>query len=105
MYIVEVNPIVSIEINASSPDNATLICKLACFSIGLRCVLHNTTAKASNVSNILGSATSYDYPTQLITLANLTNNTTYCVVAVNKTNMMEVGDLICGSFIDTGGEM
>ena len=42
----------------------------------------------------------YSYPTQTITLSGLNSDTTYsyCIVAINITNMMEVGEPVCGSF-------
>ena len=42
----------------------------------------------------------YSYPTQTITLSGLNSDTTYnyCIVAANITNMMEVGEPVCGSF-------
>ena len=51
-------------------------------------------------SNIIGSLTSYNYPTQLITFTKLTSGTTYnyCVVAINVTDVMEAGDPVCGNF-------
>ena len=51
-------------------------------------------------NNVTESVTSYNYPTQLITLTNLTSGTTYnyCVVAVNMTDVMQVGDPVCGNF-------
>ena len=47
-----------------------------------------------------GSDTSCNYQTQLITLTNLTRDTTYnyCVVTVNMTDKMEVGDPVCWNF-------
>ena len=93
----------------NSSHNSTIVkCDLACFSPELECVLSNITTNNVDVtslimnttSNITGSLTRYNYPTQLITLTNLTSGTTYnyCVVAINVTNMMEVGDPVCGSF-------
>ena len=42
----------------------------------------------------------YSYPTQTITLSGLNSDTTYnyCIVVTNITNMMEVGEPVCGSF-------
>ena len=98
-----------IENITSAQDNVTFICKLACFSTGLQCALYNTTAKTSNVGNIIESDTDYNYPTQMITLTDLRSNTIdYCVVAVNKTDKMRVGDLVCGNVTimnDIGGEI
>ena len=87
-----------------------LKCELPCFSPGLECTLVDLNSTATNItlltlvmnitSNVGGSDTSYNYPTQLITLTNLTSDTTYnyCFVAVNTTDMMEVGDPVCGNF-------
>ena len=42
----------------------------------------------------------YKYPTQIITVTGLNNDTTYnyCIVATNMTNMLAVGEPVCGSF-------
>ena len=91
-----------------SHDSTTLKCELACFSSGLECALYNITTNNTDIrslimnttSNITESMASYNYPTQLITLTKLTSGTTYnyCVVAINVTNMTEVGDPVCGNF-------
>ena len=51
-------------------------------------------------SNITGSLMTYSYPIQTITLNGLNSDTTYnyCIVATNMTNMMEVGESMCGNF-------
>jgi len=70
---------------------------LACSSsTELLCTIVNTTAPASSVGNY----TTDDYPTQLLTFNELASGTTYnyCVVAINTTDMMEVGDPVCGDF-------
>ena len=49
---------------------------------------------------IMGSLMSYSYPTQQIMISGLIGNITYtyCVVVIDMTNMMEVGEAVCGSF-------
>ena len=87
-------------------NSATLTCELPCFSSNLQCVIsHFTTcctdANVTNsTSDITGSLMAYSYPTQTITLSGLNSDTTYnyCIVATNATNMMEVGEPMCGSF-------
>ena len=98
-------------------NSVVLECELACFSPGLVCVLSNIATKSMGVtctlpttvtSNFTGSFTSYNYRTQLITLTKLTSGTTYnyCVVGINVTTMMEVGDPVCGNFsTDATNEM
>ena len=104
-----INAVLSVNIENGSHNSKVLKCELACFSIGLECVLYNITTNSTDItsqamntssSSINGSFTSYNYPTQLITLTNLTSGTTYnyCVVAINVTDMMEVGDPVCGNF-------
>jgi len=101
------NALLDIKIEEISHTLAVLKCELACFSPKLECVLYNITSKNTDVtsmvlitSDITGAVSSYNYPTQLIAFTNLTSGTTYnyCVVAVNMTDMMEVGDPECGNF-------
>ena len=42
----------------------------------------------------------YSYPTQTVTLNCLNSGTTYnyCVIATNTTNMVQIAELVCGSF-------
>ena len=51
-------------------------------------------------SDIIDSLMTYSYPTQTITLTGLNSGTTYnyCIVATDMTNMMEVGEPMCGNF-------
>ena len=89
-------------------NSVTLICQLPCFSPDLQCVLYNLqlTTNDMNVNvtidtgNIIGSVESYSYPTQAMIISGLTSGTTfnYCVNLYNITNMMEVGEPVCGSF-------
>ena len=55
---------------------------------------------ASGNGQITGSLMAYSYPIQTITLSCLNSGTTYkyCVVATNATNMVQVGEPMCGSF-------
>ncbi|XP_065910485.1 uncharacterized protein [Dysidea avara] len=97
------NAIVSVE-SFTTQDNATLICELACLSTGIQCVLFNITP-TRNVGNITGSLTSYNPPTEQITLNNLISGRAYnfCVIAINMTDMMEVGHPVCDSFSTMNG--
>jgi len=92
--------ILDVYIESVSCTLAILRCKLPCFSPGLECALFNFTKNNTHVVSTIGSDTSCNHQTQLITLTNLTRDTTYnyCVVAVNMTDMMEVGDPVCGNF-------
>ena len=55
---------------------------------------------ASTTSHVSRSVMTYSYPTQTVTLNCLNSGTTYnyCVIATNTTNMVQVGELVCGSF-------
>ena len=55
---------------------------------------------ANSISDITGSVMAYSYPNQTITLSGLNSSTTYnyCVIATDTTNMMIVGEPVCGSF-------
>ena len=55
---------------------------------------------ASGSGQVTGSLMAYSYPTQTITLSCLNSGTTYnyCVVATNATNMMPVGEPVCGRY-------
>jgi len=92
-------------------DNSVeLVCTLACFSPNIHCKLFNIAidgvkcelAPNYTISSILGSSSSYDYPTQNITIQDLTSGTRYkyCVTGVNVSSgeMVDNGELICGSF-------
>ena len=86
-------------------NSATLICELPCFSPRLQCVISRFITSCTDVdetdstSDITGSVMTYSYPTQTITLSGLNSGTTYnyCVIATNSTNMMEVGEPVCGN--------
>ena len=102
---VGVSAILRVEMDVTE-NSATLICELPCFSPGLQCVISNFTTidmdfNMNNVtSNITGSVVAYSYPTQTITLSGLNSGTTYnyCVGVTNTTNMMEIGESVCGNF-------
>ena len=87
-------------------DSAILICELPCFSPSLQCVISHFITScidvnvANSISDITGSVMAYSYPTQTITLSGLNNSTTYnyCVTATDTTNVMIVGEPVCGSF-------
>ena len=104
--IIGVDAILSIDEIDIMENSATLICELPCFSPSLQCVISHfitscTDVNLANVtSDITGSMMTYSYPTQTITLSGLNSGTTYnyCVIATNTTNMMEVGELVCGNF-------
>ena len=55
---------------------------------------------ASGSGQVTGSLMAYSYPIQTITLSCLNSGTTYnyCVVATDATNMVQVGEPVCGSF-------
>ena len=53
-----------------------------------------------DTGSITGSVESYSYPTQGMIISSLNSGTTYnyCVVVTKTTNMMKVGEPVCGSF-------
>ena len=105
-YVLGVNGILSVDETEITENSAKLISELPCFSSNLQCVLSNFTMNSmdvnvtNNVSNITGSLMAYSYPTHTINITGLDSGTTYsyCIVATNMTNMMEVGESMCGNF-------
>ena len=101
-----VNAILSVDEMNITENSATLTCELSCFSPNLQCVLSNFTLNSMDVNvtnsigDITGSLMTYSYPTQTVTLTDLDSDTTYnyCIVATDITNMMEVGESMCGNF-------
>ena len=82
-------------------NSAALICQLPCFSPDLQCVLYDMDVNVTiDTGNIIGSVESYTYPTQAMIISGLDSGTTYnyCVNLYNITDMMEVGEPVCGSF-------
>ena len=104
-----VSAILSVEIDVTE-NSATLIHELPCFSPGLQCVMSNFTTNDMDFNNmnsvtsdVTDSMMAYSYPTQTITLSGLNSGTTYnyCVGVTNTTNMtnmMEIGESMCGNF-------
>ena len=92
-------------------NSAELVCTLACFSPNIQCKLTNIAIDGVKceltpnytTSSISGSSSSYEYPTQNITIQDLTSGTRYkyCVTGVNVSSgeMVDNGEAICGSFI------
>ena len=56
---------------------------------------------ACAIGQVTGSVLAYGYPTQSITLNYLNSDTTYnyCIIVTNVTDMGQVGEPVCGSFI------
>ena len=107
MYLyLGVNAILSVNETEITENSAKLISELPCFSSDLQCALSNFTMDSMDVNvtnsigNITGPLMAYSYPTQTITVTGLNSDTTYnyCIVATNMTNMMEVGESMCGNF-------
>ena len=87
---------------------ATLDCTLPCFSPNVQCDVSNITPNNElmiSYSRVMGSSMNYNYPTQQIMISNLKYDTlyNYCVVAINTTNNMTVGDPVCRSFTTPPG--
>ena len=101
-----VNAILSVYATKITENSATLMSEVPCFSSNLECVLSHFTLNnvdvnvTNSTSDITGSLMTYSYPTQTITLSKLNNDIlyNYCIVAINITSMMEVGEPVCGSF-------
>jgi len=94
-----VNAIINIIEEDISEASATLVCTLACSSsTRLLCTIVNTTAPAPASS--VGNYTPDNYSTQLLIFNELSSGTSYnyCIVAINTTDMMEVGHPVCGDF-------
>ena len=91
--------IVDLKIENITQSSATFVCILGCSSTGLQCMLRTSFGRSVVNDITVPDDPGYNYPTQLITLTNLRSGTTYnyCVIAVNVIDMMEVGDVICGT--------
>jgi len=87
----------------------TIVCKLPCFSNDIRCVPlfvliwkgNNFTKLTDPISNITGNSHSYSYPSQSISVTNMTSGNCYllCVHAYNLTTTELLGDKMCHTFI------
>ena len=90
---------------------ATIVCKLACFSKDIGCKLLSVSLRQEEtiikltstvvyISNITGDPHSYNYPSQNIIVTNLTSNNTYifCVHAYNLITTELLGDKVCRAF-------
>ena len=103
---VGVNALLSVYEDSITEDSATLICELSCFSPNLQCAVSQFTTNNMNVNvasgsgQVTGTVMAYSYPTQSVSVSCLTSGTTYnyCVIATNATNMVQVGEPVCGSF-------
>ena len=103
---VGVNALLSVDEDNITEDSATLICELSCFSTNLQCTVSQFTTNNMNVNvasgsgQVTGSVMAYSYPTQSVSVSCLISGTTYnyCVIATDTTNMVQVGEPVCGSF-------
>ena len=103
---VGVNALLSIDEGNIMEDSATLIWELSCSSPNLQCAVSQFTTNNMNVNvasgsgQVTGSVMAYSYPTQSVSVSCITSGTTYnyCVIATNATNMVQVGEPVCGSF-------
>ena len=101
-----VNAIFSVDETNITENSVMLISELPCNSSNLECVISNFTVNNMdvNVTNstsvITGSLMTYSYPTHTISVTGLNSDTTYnyCIIAINMTNMTEVGEPMCGNF-------
>ena len=104
--LVGVNALLSVDENNITEDLVTLICELSCFSPNLQCTVSQFTTNNMNVNvasgsgQVTGSVMAYSYPIQSVGVSCLTSGTTYnyCVIATDATNMVQVGEPVCGSF-------
>ena len=109
LQFVAVAAILNVILLSVSSTNVILECMLPCFSPDIWCGLLSFTPNNNEVviityGEIMGSTMSYSYPTQQIMISNLTHNTAYeyCLVAINTTNNITVGDPVCGNFTTAG---
>ena len=110
MLLVGLAPVLVVNEGEVFDNSAELVCTLACFSPNVYCKLYNIAIDGVKceltpnytTSSISGSSSSYDYPTQNITIHDLISGTRYkyCVTGVNVSNeeMVDIGELMCGSF-------
>ena len=87
-------------------DSATLSSEMPCFSPDLLCTVTDliTNDMIVTVKNTTDNdnelVMTYSYPNCIILLSDLNSGTTYnyCVVAINATTMVQVGEPVCGNF-------
>ena len=90
-------------------DSATLSSKMPCFSSDLLCAISDLTTNGMSVTventtdNNNGSVMAYSYPNHTIQLFGLNSSTIYkcCVIAINDSNMTQVGEPVCRTFTTT----
>ena len=101
-----VNAILSVDETNITENSCTLMSEVLCNSSNLQCVLSNITLNNVDVNvtnitdDIIDSLMNYGYPTHPITVTGLDSDTSYnyCIVAMDMTNMTEVGEPMCGDF-------
>ena len=104
--------VINTELVEVKETKATIVCKLSCFPKDIRCVplfvaiwkennFTNLTDPSFHISNITGDPHSYSYPSQSVTVTNLTIGNTYilCVRAYNLTTTELLGDKMCHTFM------
>ena len=94
---------VSATLQMRTEHSAILLCKLACSSPDLTCVLTDFSMNETDyvdIGNISYSEKDYEHPYQPINISNLASGTTYhfCVFANNTAMNRLVGKQHCGSF-------
>ena len=98
----DVNAVLRVDESNITENSARLICELPCSSPDLRCKIFNFTACDMNI--YVTNATHCVNGLMMLyvhkNLSNLNSGTTYnyCVIAINTTNMTEVGKPVCSSF-------
>ena len=110
LQFVAVAAIINVTLIVSS-TTATLECTLPCFSPNLWCNLSITPINGELITHyqVMESRRNFmlSYPTQQIVISNLASDRSYnyCVVVINATNNMTVGDPVCDSFTTAGTYM
>ena len=92
-------------------DSATLSCEMPCFSSDLLCAVSDLTTNNMSVTveyttdNDNESVMTYSYRNHTIQLLGLNSSTTYkcCVIAINGSNMEQVGEPLCHIFTTSKG--
>ena len=104
--LIGVNTILSVGVSYIREDSATLSSEMPCFFPDLLCAITDLTTNnmivtvKSTTDNDNGLVMAYSYPNCIILLSDLNSGTTYnyCVVAINATTMVQVGEPVCGNF-------
>ena len=104
--LIGVNAILNVGVSDIREDSATLTSEMPCFFPDLLCavtdlIINDMIVTVKNTTdNDDELVMAYSYPNCIILLSYLNSGTTYnyCVVAINATTMVQVGEPVCGNF-------